>query len=104
MFCSSLCYVTQDASLADCQFDSKTCNASCTGYMASPIAPDEYYSMAQCLAGLTPSQWQCSSDPNDGWMFGAIPVPNGPCESLVCNWTCTDATFADLSAFVRCGC
>jgi hypothetical protein len=102
--CSALCATTQHASLAACQYDVSVCNVGCTGYMDDPIDPENYPPMVRCLASLTASQWQCSSDPTDGTMFGAVPAANGPCESLICGWTCTDATLVDASAYYRCLC
>jgi hypothetical protein len=104
--CTDVCAVTQDASLAACAFDSTDCNAMCTGYLADPgaAAPAEYPPMVQCLATLTASQWECSTDPFDGTMYGAIPAGSGPCETEICAWTCADGTVADNTAFARCGC
>jgi hypothetical protein len=73
--------------------------------MDAPIDPDNYPPMVQCLATLTATEWQCGlAAPDDGTMFGAIPVANGPCETEVCAWTCGDAALVDVTAYDRCGC
>jgi hypothetical protein len=103
--CAAVCDTTQDASLADCNMAAATCETGCTGYMdADPLDPDNYPLMVQCLATLTASQWECTADPTDGTMFGAIPVGDGPCETDVCLWTCTDGTLVDPTAYTRCNC
>jgi hypothetical protein len=61
--------------------------------------------MVMCLAQLTAQQWTYS----DTYVV-PIPVPNNPCDTALCTWTCCDnasvapSHITDPDISERCGC
>jgi hypothetical protein len=58
--------------------------------------------MIACQAAhLTAANYYCSDQGGP-----LAPAPNGgtTCETLICKWTCDDATFVDLNVYARCNC
>ena len=79
--CTAMCAAQAQSSCA-----STTCQTDCVAAAArtpgSVSCSSQYTAMAQCEAGLTSSQWTCSSDEN-------VPIPvDGHCDSTVCAWAC----------------
>ena len=79
--CTAMCGAQAKVACPDtnCQTD---CVAGAAKTPGSTSCATQYTAMAQCEAGLTATQWTCSSDEN-------VPIPTaGQCTSTVCAWAC----------------
>jgi len=97
--CATVC--AAQAGLAACTFGDD-CVPGCLALAADTSAKDEYTAMIACEAEhLTANQYVCS---DQGLTEQPAPVPGTDCETLICSWTCEDATFVDVNIYDRCGC
>jgi hypothetical protein len=97
--CTVMC---SDQTSLSCTFGS-SCMDTCTGNEGMTPFPEEYDAMVGCEAQhLTPSNYECSNQ--GGTNIWPAPKVGTTCETLICKWTCDDATICDANIYDRCGC
>ena len=120
--CAAICNIASGSQGLQCPtnaqptvnspLDTPACIQSCTGYADPAFGSSAdlialYDSMMACVAQKLTSlaEYQCAPIGAAGGSLNLwSPVAGTACESQLCAWTCSDATFVNSSVYARCGC